>query len=76
MPRKTAIVRVIELNGVLVLASRASKIDSVKKWFEKSESTTVEDWRIFALTDVREGIQISEQVENADFTLDDLPMII
>lgn len=76
MRRKQAIVRVFEFNGVLVVASREQKIDAVKKWFEKSESTRIENWRIFALTDERDGISISARIENADFTTDDLPMIL
>jgi hypothetical protein len=76
MRRKTAIARAIEINGVLVIADRTKKIAAVKKWFEKSETTAIETLRLLALTDTFKGDPVSELVEGADFTLDDLPMII
>jgi maleate cis-trans isomerase len=76
MYRKTASVRPVEINGQIVIAPRGHKVEEIAAWFEKSEGAEIVDVRVLGLTDKRDGTQVSTLIEQADFEVEDLPMVI
>jgi hypothetical protein len=76
MYRKTATVRPVEINGQIVIAPKGQKIAEIRAWYEKHGSMPVADVRVIGLTDFHHGTAVSALIEQAEFTVDELPMVL
>jgi hypothetical protein len=80
MSDKLAKVRLIKINGQVILARREAKIPDIKQWFERNGDEAGET-HILSFTDrAFEGKLkdpcYSQLIEEKEFELEDLPMFI
>jgi hypothetical protein len=78
MSVKLSRIRLFKINGMAVIAPRASDTALVRNWFERTEGREVDRIELLSLTARPEPDEptYAEQIERREFSQDDLPMFL